>query len=277
MAPEGYHASMSTEDIAAADVPDLVSRITELTPVKRQFWFRGQGCESYGLTPSLWRKLNHSAAPDALEPKNVLAMETRLLTRFRQRSLPYWPDGYPQSDWEHLFAMQHYGIPTRLLDWTTNLLMAVFFALQHDPARCPCQTGSCQPTIWVLDPSKLNHVNPRLDGLPVGVLATSDQQVEAWAPGVSETVFAPSPIAIYGTHNTARITAQHGSFTVGGKTAKPLDELMGQVQETGILFKASLTTSRDQLTKQLRLLGITRSAAYPGLAEVAYDITEEEM
>ncbi len=95
-----------------------------------------------------------------------------------------------------------------------------------------------------------------------------------WEPGVSETVFAPAPVAIYGTHNTARITAQHGSFTVGGKTAKPLNE---SGEQSGILFKISLTIPREQLETQLRLLGISRSAAYPGLAEVAYDITDEEM
>lgn len=264
---------MTVKETEAIDIPDLVGQVTALTPVK-QLWFRGQGCESRGLVPSLWRRLESISGSGMVQAQQVLEMETRLLTRFRQRSLPYWPAGYPQTDWEHLFAMQHYGIPTRLLDWTTNLLMGVFFALDHDPTKCECGSGACRPTIWILDPVKLNQTNPRLDGLPVGILATSDKQAENWEPGVSETLFAPAPVAIYGTYNSERIAAQHGAFTVGGKTVKPLNEVADQ---DGVLAKIELTADRAAIQNQIRLLGISRSTAYPGLAEVAYDIAEEEI
>lgn len=201
-------------------------------------------------------------------------MERRLLTRFRQRSLPYWPAGYPQTDWEHLFAMQHYGVPTRLLDWTTNLLMGVYFALDHDVARCSCGTGACKPTIWLLDPVLMNQSNKRLDGVPVGILATSDEDIAPWEPGVTETRFAPDPVAIYGTYNSDRIAAQHGAFTVGGKTVKPINDL--DLKE-GVLRKITLESPSVDLKRQLQLLGITKSAVYPGLAEAAYDITQEEI
>lgn len=201
-------------------------------------------------------------------------MEKRLLTRFRQRSLPYWPAGYPQSDWEHLFAMQHYGVPTRLLDWTTNLLMGVFFALDHDPSKCECSRGACCPTVWILDPIKLNGENSRLHGIPVEILATSDKHAENWEPGVSETLFGPSPVAIHGTYNSDRIAAQHGSFTAGGKSLEPLDDI---VTDPTILHKFVLTAKPKDILDQLRLLGISRSVAYPGLAEMALDIASEEI
>ncbi|MGW0040080.1 FRG domain-containing protein [Gordonia sp. NPDC003376] len=255
------------------DIPDLVRKVTELTPVKR-FWFRGQGCAGRHLSPSLWRRLEASSSGQPPDAKQVLDAEIRLLTRFRQRSLPYWPAGYPQSNWEHLFTMQHYGIPTRLLDWTTSLLMSVFFSLEHDVNRCECGTKACLPTIWLLDPVRLNRTNPRLDGLPVGVLATSDKHAESWEPGVDETLFAPAPVALHGTHNSERIAAQAGAFTVAGKTVKPLEQV---ITGTETLTKFVATGSRDSIKEQLRLLGVSRSSAYPGLAELAHDITEEEL
>lgn len=255
------------------DIPHLVSEVASL-PSPRQYWFRGQGCDSFDLSPSLWRHLKASDGGGEVEPKQILEMEHRLLTRFRQRSLPYWPAGYPQSEWEHLFAMQHYGVPTRLLDWSTNLLISVYFALDHDSKHCSCKTDLCKPTIWLLDPVKMNQTNKRLDGLPVGVLATSDEDIRPWSPGVEETRFAPDPVALHGTYNNDRISAQSGAFTVGGKTVKPLNELE---LADGVLHKIILEAPREEIQTQLKLLGLTKSAVYPGLAELAYDITQEEM
>ncbi|MPY12216.1 FRG domain-containing protein [Arthrobacter bussei] len=227
----------------AEDVPALISQVITREPTK-QMWFRGQGCNTHELNPSIWRRMRLKAFPDPVSSAQVLDLETRLITRFRQRSLPYWPAGYPQTDWEHLFAMQHFGLPTRLLDWTTNLLMAVYFALDHDVSRCPCGTDRCVPTIWLLDPVKLNRSNPRLHGLPIEVLATSDKHVNHWEPGVEDAVFAPDPIAIYGTYNSDRIAAQHGTFTVAGKSMTPLEE--GAVA-AGTIERIHLTGDVSQL------------------------------
>jgi len=84
-------------------------------------------------------------------------------------------------------------------------MLGTYFAADHDPRHCECKTGDCLPTVWVLDPVKLNEFNPRLDGIKPGVMTTTDKLAELWAPGVSDTTWAPSPIAIYGTHNSPRI------------------------------------------------------------------------
>jgi hypothetical protein len=205
-------------------------------------------------------------------------MEERLITRFRQRSLPFWPEGYPQTDWEHLFAMQHFGVPTRLLDWSESAVVGIHFAADHHPTRCECG-GGCHPTLWVLDPVQLNRLNSRLDGYgeAIGVLATSDDAIDPWAPGTEDTRFAPWPVAIYGTHNSSRIVAQQGTFTVAGKNDSSLHEAPAITDNNNVLQKLEIAADHESVMDQLKLLGVTRGTVFPDLAGLSHDITTAEM
>lgn len=261
--------------LQTTEVPDLAGLLTHLLTDASDhvLWFRGQGCERRSLTPSLPRKLTPYSASALIE------MERRLITRFRQRSLPFWPEGYPQTDWEHLFAMQHFGVPTRLLDWSESVVMAAFFAADHDPSRCECELGTCKPTVWVLDPVELNRRNSRLDGYgdAISILATTDSAIEPWSPGTEETRFAPRPIALYGTHNSARIVAQQGTFTVAGKVNAPLENAPAVAENDGVLEKIVVGASHVDLMRSLRVLGVTRAAVYPDLASLSIDISNMEL
>jgi hypothetical protein len=110
-------------------------------------WFRGLSRSQHELLPKIMR--------DGRTADEVFERELRLLTRFRQRSLAYWPEGYPQSDWEHLFAMQHFGLPTRLLDWSENLFVAAYFALMAPDGPIPADAGL--PNVWCIDPVAWNR------------------------------------------------------------------------------------------------------------------------
>ena len=54
------------------------------------------------------------------------------------------------NSWEFLSIMQHFGIPTRLLDWTESLATAIYFALSINYQN---------PTIWITNPFELNRAN----------------------------------------------------------------------------------------------------------------------
>jgi FRG domain len=261
---------VALQEHSVSDVSSLVAYILTREPAVSS-WFRGQGCSERSLDTSLSRKLTSK------DPDHLLEVERRLITRFRQRSLSLWPEGYPQKDWEHLFAMQHFGVPTRLLDWSESLMVGLYFAADHDPERCECRTGNCQPTLWVVDPAQLNHHNSRLEGMDKGILATSDQAADPWAPGVTVTQFAPWPIALYGTHNSPRIVAQQGTFTVSGKDPKPLEESNTVIAHDGVLEKIVIDTEHEELRRQLKILGIRRATVYPDLPGLAHDISDEEV
>jgi hypothetical protein len=89
-------------------------------------WFRGCGRSDYKLLPTLYRH------PSLSTLEEYAKLEQDLMTRFRQRSLPFHNRSL-QDDWDTLFFMQHYGIPTRLLDWTENPFIALYFAVMSCP------------------------------------------------------------------------------------------------------------------------------------------------
>jgi type I restriction enzyme M protein len=56
-----------------------------------------------------------------------------MLEKFKREAIPYLTIK-PNDDWDWLALAQHHGLPTRLLDWTQNPLVAVGIASTSCPA-----------------------------------------------------------------------------------------------------------------------------------------------
>ena len=83
--------------------------------------FRGQS-QHWPLKPSVGRL-------KAYKPET----EILILNEFKRAGRQFLDRSLLQNQWDVLAVAQHHGLPTRLIDWTTNSLVAAFFASQHSP------------------------------------------------------------------------------------------------------------------------------------------------
>ena len=194
-------------------------------------WYRGVTDESYELLPSLLRK----------DKTYKLKHESNTLSVFATMSAGRLPAAFDrEGGWDHLFLMQHHGVPTRLLDWTESLDVALFFATKK--SDCP-RPRPPNPAIWVLNPFALNRaatekpiIYDDADRLPY-----SYRQVMSNGQGVPHRL----PIAAQPTWISERVERQHGCFTIHGTCQEPLEKL-----KAGRLKKVTIPSNLVKLVRQ---------------------------
>ncbi|PRP71738.1 hypothetical protein BUE93_04845 [Chromobacterium amazonense] len=86
---------------------------------QENIWFRGQSKYKYNLQPAIFR-----------ETPGEFFSEGEMLKEFI-RSQPE-QSAHHKNTYDWLALMQHYGLPTRLLDWSSNLLVALYFCCEKD-------------------------------------------------------------------------------------------------------------------------------------------------
>lgn len=207
----------------------VLNRVIELYRSNEILWFRGHNDFSYKLNSGLYRGSH--------DKDEIIQCENDFYNAFVNYGDRFLHNFKDNKEWNTLFLMQHYGVDTRLLDWTSSFLVALYFANLNR------QNGS-GGAIWALNPKKLNQE-----------LKTIYNTEDIYSPGLITLESMPKRIQKYTSffdrdlsmgsfalmppQNNERLLLQQGFFTVQGTGGSPLEKEI----ETGLdqyLFKIDL-------------------------------------
>jgi hypothetical protein len=175
-------------------IEEIERKRSEISCARSGAFFRGHSKSSYELVPSLLREeVNYDTEHNLYH--ECFARAGHVVAR-------------DASSWERLAYFQHHGIPTRLLDWTDSLAVAIFFAISG--------SNKDGPELWILNAFLMNR-DPGAIGRPYITVAGLDPLADYHDCFVRlhEPATWPhsKPIFLQIPWTTDRIRAQSGFFT----------------------------------------------------------------
>ena len=196
--------SEGTEVPKVRSIDELVEVVREIFfETKHRWWFRGHPDQSWTLLP----KVRRGYTPQTERYLTNLFYQG---AKLRHATLPN-DDDY--AGW--LGLMQHYGLPTRLLDWSYSALVAVYFATKYE-RDMSLWNSDREAAIWLLQPETLNEAQGYGSIFPsLNARSLSDLVQEAFRDiPTTSNLKTSDVIAAVPVNRDLRMVMQHGAFTI---------------------------------------------------------------
>ncbi len=255
-----------------------------------KFVFRGQGDSSWGLISSLERSIN-KFYPQNIDNMLIYGEEKQLLKEFIWK-YPLYSTSQPDADdiVEWLTIMQHYGAPTRLIDITRSIFVAVYFAL--------AETVFENSSVWAINKFVLSRpitnayfTKHQINGISHDILEKEllKQANEILTGKTSLETLAPLIYYIDPRLANERLSRQQGAFLMPADIRKPFNEHLksyytgepqtvsfnnliqyshaAKYKQTDItILKINIPRELNlEIVKYLRAMNITSEILFPGL------------
>lgn len=240
------HYKIHAPDCAVVDylvnsLSDYFAVLNAMLKGPEPFWFRGHGNLGWSLTPSA---LRYSKAAERDKALGLLAD----FKRYVEMRLDKPPGAQEELKWVQL--AQHFGLRTRLLDWTRNASIALYFA---------CDEPGVDGIVFVLNPVDLSRqVDPKK---PRVFDAALDAKLIACYLGLTgrQSRRGRRTVAINPVWNSERIMLQQGVFTLHGAR----DFALNKSQAPSLCGIPVLADSKGPLLEELERVGISEMTIFP--------------
>lgn len=235
------HIIEELEETASNYIGELVPQTT--------LWYRGQANSQWEIIPSIQRQGNQSS-------------EQMMCHSFYHNVSQIIPSPIPLNLYDQWISlMQHYGLPTRLLDWSYSPLVALYFALEDYD-----RYADYDASITVIVPEYLNK-GQGFD--PFIYPIDSHTAIKMLEPAFYERTMTSNKIlACFPTSNDSRQYAQRSSFTIHDSMEKIME-----ICDNNTLYNIIIPKSRKKYFKKiLYLMDIREGHLFPDISHVAKQI-----
>ena len=188
--PSDHYALHETVATSAVELKAFIDKVSEIADAKDcDVYWRGQADHRWAVQSSLARL---TGRPTALKDSDLEAAEADLLSEARRWVTVTAAAALPAYDLEWLALLQHHGIPTRLIDFTSKALVATFFAVES--------LDDVEGRLFAVAVPRDSHVVTAADAPTFRVGELGLGELRLWTP-----TSAVSP----------RLAAQDGAFAIG--------------------------------------------------------------
>lgn len=226
---------------------DYIKLVSKIRVCNKLTWYRGQSNIEYKLIPSVHRIYENDD------------YEQRIIKFFMLRA-PGLTNNCPAEQCYHQWLpfMQHYELPTRLLDWTDSPLCALFFALLSDNKSDAC--------VYVFDPIEWNFCQYSIGGIPIIDTSEEDElkKIINNAFERKNNLINIKPMAITSIRKYNRMYNQQANFTIHDSNVDMYSLL------PSVFTKIIIPNNyKKSIRYQLFDMGIDKTTFFPELTALA--------